>query len=148
MMKLTIPLSSALALRAAFHAVRGQFSLKVGEATVTPPRFVISDGRTWLKVNKNIRILDAINSEWLETVKDLQTRVGPSDETPEQKPARINFEATQILNGSEKLNGLTPLTAKDLGLDINGDQMGQWAGDMLDAFDQFLAASEPPPTSE
>lgn len=139
-MKLTIPLSSAIALRAAFYAVRGQF--KLGE--VTPPRFVISDGRTWLKLNKNIRILDGINSDWLETIKDLQAKKPSGD--PQAVSDLLNAQVTAALAENYNLASLTPLTAKDLGLDINGDQMGQWANDMLDSFDQFLATSEPTTT--
>lgn len=147
-MKLILPLSSVIALRAAFYAVRGQFSFKSGETTITPSRFPIADGRVWLKINKNLKILDGINAEFLETIKDLQAKTGPADETPEQKNARLTIEANAILAEKENLASLTPLTSTDLGLDIAGDPMGQWANDMLDAFDQFLASSEPPPASE
>lgn len=139
-MKLILPLSSAIALRAALYAVRGQFSFKSGETTITPSRFFITDGRVWLKLNKNIKILDGINGEFLETIKDLQARA--KDDEEESMESCIRRQTIVTLAEKENLANLTPLTSADLNLDKNGDPISQWANDMLEAFDAFLAASE------
>lgn len=140
-MKLILSLSSAIALRAAFYAVRGQF--KFGE--VTPPRFDIDDGTVWLKLNRNIKLLDALNTEFTEAVKDMQAKPAPEGETPEQRMERLNKACAPMLEEKENLAGLTPLTADDLKLKTNGNALGQWAGDMLEAFELFLDASTPAP---
>ena len=142
-MKLTLPLSSALALRAAFHAMRGQFSFKVGEVTITPPMFGIEDGMVRLKIHRNTKVLDGIFSSFQTDIKFLQDEALVGTQTKQQKDDMLNAHYAKVLAESRDLSGLTPLTAAQLEVGKNGNPMGLWADDMLAAFDQFLTASEP-----